>query len=811
MKPNPIHRLPAPLEAAVQRLKMAARLAAERSVESLGLAALAAHHAYQRDGLLEAQFELNRKSAMFALAFNDALDERVLRELGPQGGVPSPTADTTAGGGMSAGQDWGSLSLVEDKEVEAQISAERFGMEVAYACEWELRELEGYVGALLGDAGGERDRNPLRPDIVGHAVIRGVDALSERAEVRKVLFTEFGRTLNGVLRQTYADILADLRRSGVQPLGLTVRHRTPRNGGTSVSGAEAEDGGGLGTAAERPPAVRTGFGSGADGLRRGGSGFGSSTRAGAVTGRGGMSGHHGTPLGQVDPALMSLIRRLAYDGSHGGSGGAAVSHWDDAGSAPLPLPPNLIRAHRDELRQASRGSLDHIVIDVIGFMFDQILADPKVPPQMARQIARLQLPVLRAALGDASFFSSRRHPVRRFINRIASLGSAFEDYGDAGAQAFLGKVKALIHEVVEGDFDHIELYEQKLAALEAFTADQLAKASPDEGASAALLTEKEDQQRLRQLYALRVEGELKDVQAPPFLREFIGRVWSQVLLRATDKEGADGALVQRMRSVARELYLSVQPKPTPVLRKAFLAQLPKLMQELTEGMNLIAWPEAERRQFFGQLMPAHAEALKNTSGSQLEINLMARQVDGALRRPLPSRDELRATALPVLTQELPMPQFSAEEAQRVGLVQEAAVDWNGHVDIDVTARAEAAELAEAAAASPALPGLPATTEPAEPTEGRALAEHLEIGFAYQMHLDGEWHKVRLAHVSPARSFYLFTHGGRHRKTVSLTQRMLRRLCETGRLRAFESAYLVERATARARRQLAALSPAAAAR
>jgi hypothetical protein len=39
----------------------------------------------------------------------------------------------------------------------------------------------------------------------------------------------------------------------------------------------------------------------------------------------------------------------------------------------------------------------------------------------------------------------------------------------------------------------------------------------------------------------------------------------------------------------------------------------------------------------------------------------------------------------------------------------------------------------------------------------------------------------------------------------MTHRMLVRLCETGRLRAFESGYLIERATARARKQLAALS------
>jgi hypothetical protein len=96
------------------------------------------------------------------------------------------------------------------------------------------------------------------------------------------------------------------------------------------------------------------------------------------------------------------------------------------------------------------------------------------------------------------------------------------------------------------------------------------------------------------------------------------------------------------------------------------------------------------------------------------------------------------------------------------------------------------------------------TEAPEATQGRALADNIQIGFAYQMHLKDKWEKVRLSHVSPGRSFFMFTHGKRHKETVSLTQRMLTRLCETGRLRAYEQATLIERATERARRQLASL-------
>jgi hypothetical protein len=78
-----------------------------------------------------------------------------------------------------------------------------------------------------------------------------------------------------------------------------------------------------------------------------------------------------------------------------------------------------------------------------------------------------------------------------------------------------------------------------------------------------------------------------------------------------------------------------------------------------------------------------------------------------------------------------------------------------------------------------------------------------------MHVDGQWTKVKLSHVSAGRTFFVFTHGAKQRKTVSMTYRMLSRMCETNRMRAFESAYLLERATARARRQLAQLKPAGA--
>jgi hypothetical protein len=804
MTPNPVHRLPAQLESAVQRVKLAARSAVERTVESLGLAALASSNAFQRDSLLAAQFELNRKSAVFILAYNEAFDQRLLRELSPRAGA--------APGGTPA--SWDALSLVEDREVEMQVSADRFALEYANACEWELRELDGYVAAFLGDS-----RNPLRPELIGHAMMRGIESVSERPEVRKVLVTEIGRSLGGLLRSTYQDIIADLRRAGVQPAGLSVRMTEARSGGAAgapdTTGRPSALGDeGLGRMAQRSvsgggPSVSAGFDS------RHGSGR--STHGGfASTGQGGrFSGPSSTPtFGAVDPGMMALMRRLAHADVVAGapqSGGGPASHWDawgGDGGASAPQPPNLIRAHREELRQAATGSLDHMVIDVIGSLFEQILSDPKVAPQMARQIGRLQLPVLRAALGDPSFFSSRRHPVRRFVNRIASLGAAFEDYSDDAARDFLKKVRQLVQQVVEGDFDQVAVYEDQLVELERFVTEQARRDVDADGDATRLLSAKEDELRLRALYAQQLQGDLQGLTAPEFVREFIGQVWSQVLVRAAERHGVDSERTRRLRHAGRELFMSVQPKASPAQRKTFLAELPKLMQDLNEGMELIAFPAESRRAFFGQLLPAHAESLKAQTVSMLDYNLLARRVDGALDRPLPSPAELKSgsVVVPVLTDAVSAPSFSADEAKRIGLVDEAAVDWSGPLDIDLSAGGAGPPPAEPPPDS-LLPG--ATTpagEPAEPTHGKTLADHVQIGFVYQMHLGGDWQKVRLSHVSPGRSFFVFTHGKKHRETVSMTQRMLVRLCEAGRLRTFENGYLLERATERARRQLASLRP-----
>ena len=804
-------RLPAKLESAVQRIRMAARTAAEHTIDSLGLAALATHQVRQRDALLGAQYELNRKLAIFALTFNEALDTDVARQTG--GLTPSVGPSLSAEALVSS---WDKLTLVEDHEVEIHISADRFALEISHACEWEIRELDAYMGTLLGLGAAEHDRNPLRAEVIGQAMIRAVESVCDRPEVRKVLSTEIARSLAHAMRQTYAEVVADLRQSGLRPAGLAVRHTPVR--GTSMHGAFGAGGGGSeferGRAQPAMPGRRP---SGHDGPGQ----VSHNSHTSQIS--------HGASLGRVEGEMMNLIRRLAsqpglspgggqaWSSSAGYPGLAADGYADEddrcGHDQPPSLPgsaarlmarlaaPNLILAHRDELRQAASGGLDHMVIDVIAGLFDQILSDSKVPPQVARQIARLQLPVLRAALGDKSFFSSRRHPVRRFINRIASLGTAVDGFDDAEGQALLARVADLVQEIVDGDFEQIAVYEDKLAALQTFIFEQSRQRVQALGQADQLLADKEASLQVQQRYGQALQEALQGLPVPAYLHEFLAQTWSRAIAQAALAEGNDAALTQRLREAGRELVLSVQAKGSPERRQQFLRKLPQLMKDLNLGLDRIACPQADRQQFFAHLLPAHAKSLTGQAQSVLEHNLLARRLDSALALAVPEARDLpplqAGPAQQALQSAASASDFSPAEAAAVGLLDDTAVDWQAALDIDLAAEPELG------VADLNIAGLP-PPEAIEPTRGKSLADHVQLGYAYRLQLQGQWQKVRLSHVSAGRSFFVFTTGHKHQETISMTSRMVARMCETGRMRAVESSYLMERATHRARKQLAAL-------
>jgi hypothetical protein len=839
-------RLRAAIEAAMTQVNTTATAVADRVGEVLGTMATSSTRIADRDLMLSSQFELRKNRASFALVFKDELRKKVDQELEPR--------ETSRRSLSSA--NWQSLSLVDDREVEERMVFDRIAQMISHECENELHELAAYTGSLLRIGRADEERNPLRSEILGAVLYRAIEAVSDEAATRKLLARELGQAFAKAMPACYAEIVRDWQERGVRPVGLAVRgvegpgnqldgvntgyQALPKDEWHSTRSQFSEFDATASLERDAGPPSRRGSGS----LRGGRGGSMTSTvpgGAGGYGGRGGFTSRSAAFDAQADAQLMHLLRRLTSLASRPGDIDAAPRRWGPTnvgggtrgygaateftpgtGASPPTagatyddghpglMAVNLIRAHREELMQASTGKLDHMVIDVVGSLFDQILSDSRVPPQMARQIARLQLPVLRVALNDSSFFSSRRHPVRRFVNRIASLACAFDDFDEGPGKQFIDRVRDLVQEIVDGDFDQIELYTAKLAELENFIAQQT-QGEVQQTPAAATLEGKESELRIQQRYMLQLQAALGPMSLPQYLQDFVAQVWSQALVLAVRRDGSNSDRAQRFRRAGRDLVMSVQPKGSPASRKKFLMQLPPLMKDLNEGMKLIGWPEAAQKGFFAKLLPAHAESLKGQAMSDLDYNMMAKQLEGVFSLPVPGVESLSmADSVPEVESAVLERRFSPEEVERVGLVPESAVDWSGTpVDIDLGAEGDTEFDSQPSDSTSLGLGLDinldlAPSDQPDPSRGPRLVDHIQLGFAYQMQLKDEWQKVRLTYMSPARSFFVFSRGKKHQETISMTSRMLARMCETGRMRAYENAYLMERATFRARKQLAAL-------
>ncbi|MEO8081192.1 MAG: DUF1631 family protein, partial [Caldimonas sp.] len=206
-------RVQAALDAAMNQIRLAAGAAAIRVADGLNIQAQSSVKLAERDQLLVTQQELRRNLGTFQGTFHESLRERVAKEVAPRADAKRKLESA----------DWQTLSLVDDLEVEERMNFVRLGQMISHECEWQLRDMAAYMGALLGLGRADDERNPLRAEIIGAALNRGIEAISAERESRRILARDLGQAMAQAMPECYDDIVRMLQERGVHPVNLTVR------------------------------------------------------------------------------------------------------------------------------------------------------------------------------------------------------------------------------------------------------------------------------------------------------------------------------------------------------------------------------------------------------------------------------------------------------------------------------------------------------------------------------------------------------------------------------------------------------------
>jgi hypothetical protein len=318
------------------------------------------------------------------------------------------------------------LALVDEEEVALDVQLSHTIEAIKSVAEYELRELQTFTAALVGDMEMARDHNPFRAETYARALWAASQALPMSRGLQ-VSFMRYASTpLAQLLRKTYAASTSRLESMGVEPaayrtLILPAGSRRGRSGDTTFS-----------------PDLQV--------------------------------------MRETMPAPLDLPTEgpITYQGQLPSpvtprSSGFAGTHSRHATLVPQQ------REHWTEVARQAPHHADRQAIELVSRLFDAMLMDERVPQDVSLLISRLHGPAMRLALRDASLLDKGEHPLWKFVNRLGFAAEMSPDAADPERLQLLKVAQGTIDQLASEPDQSTGLYRWALERLDHFLNKRLTR------------------------------------------------------------------------------------------------------------------------------------------------------------------------------------------------------------------------------------------------------------------------------------------------------------------------------------------------
>jgi hypothetical protein len=531
--------------------------------------------------------DLQNRWATLTAAYHNALTQ----QLQP---VKAPAAVQTQA------PDFASLRLVSEQELTEQIVMREFVGRVREACSEEVYALDRRIGYLVGrDELDEGDSdNKFGPAAVCAAVSAGCAAMYADLDQYTLLLRQLERHLRAELPQLYRAINQVLIDAAILP---TLK-RSFRPSAPISAQATASDAANIMSTILRLAQTRS--------IGAGGTGAADGSATGPAVGGGGGGGGTGAPGVAGATALFESLQTLQ-------------TQQATADASPGTLT-NIVRLARESDAARQIPPLESITLDIVAMLFDLIFDDGRVSNTVKGLVSRLQIPILKVAMGDQEFFANRSHPARRFLDSISGIAIRWGKTVDEG-DPFYVELSQLV-ERIQSTFDQdVDVFGTAITELAAFVTESETREAETSRVVAAIVQRKDDElrfQRERQATARQAANTalapLLATELPMTIELFLLSHWRDVLQDHALTSGTDSAPFIDAVRIASELIWSVTPKKTTDERKRQGALLPKLVRGLNQGLDQIGTAAEARRLFMDALMDLSLAALHGDRRAEKE-------------------------------------------------------------------------------------------------------------------------------------------------------------------------------------------------
>ena len=687
------------------------------------------------------------------------------------------------------------LSLVEDDDLEEKLAVEAIAKRLNNNCDEELRAVSQRMGFLMSEPELQDEANPISPDTIVKALQVACQQMTSGYQAKLTVMRMVEAGMAKEMVGVYRDINTHLISRQVLPQIRRTYHKPQASGSRTApaapsSAAAPATATATAAASTSPQAahdlfatlqqlIAGGIASNAANLSSNSARLAPFVRAPQANGSSvGSTG--GLPdLGAITStglvsALTDIQRQLIAGRAETAQFAAMMNlHNFVPGETPT-ASLNFLRDIKQQAVATGSNQVDAMTIDIIAMLFDYVFEDKSIPDSVKALLAKLQIPVLKVAIIDKSFFSLKTHPARRLLDVLAEASICFA--GQASKEDPLyQQIESVVDRIHDQFTTDITIFSTMLDQFETFlVARDTASASRAEQSARALYeSEKREMARMIAIDEIDRRANSADTDLPITVSAMLRGPWARVLERVYIRDGGRTEHFVEYIEAADNLIWSVTPKLDQGERKRLVSMLPALLKRLQEGMEIAAVEHQERDRFFAALVDCHAAAVKaglrGESVTPLIQGSLATVETAPLFEKLINEEKVREATL--------------KNINRSGIARIQFTDTGVEIE-EIMARgimvgqemADETEPDDAAAFN--------LNQPIPVLKRGAWVEFTPAS--------GSKTRSKLTWISPLKGVYLFTNPGAS-EALSITPEVLESQFRRGQARLIEESSLIDRA------------------
>ncbi|WP_218509562.1 DUF1631 family protein [Variovorax sp. dw_308] len=330
------------------------------------------------------------------------------------------------------------------------------------------------------------------------------------------------------------------------------------------------------TVAQRGGAMGGGVGATGVGVRSSGGGGGGGGAGGVG---GGMAGGVSGGVGGAAFAAAIADAEAAYQ--------IAASQYLLAADEATAVQQTAVdlRRRSAELKKKAPTTADKATVEIVALMFQAILAEERIPFSARVWFARLQMPVLRVAIAEPEFFGTLQHPARMLIDRMGSCVMGFDAAAISGS-ALEGEIRRVVQVIEQYPETGQRVFKLVFDEFVAFLNKYLTQSDATQRLM-SVAQQVEQKETMAIQYTIELRKMLNDMPVREEIREFLFKVWAEVLAIAALRYGGQDEQTVTLKRAASELVWAASAKPNRNDRTRVIQDLPKLLQRLRAGMTLL--------------------------------------------------------------------------------------------------------------------------------------------------------------------------------------------------------------------------------